>query len=298
MEKHEKDCYIKAGGIAKETQDYARKHLKEGINLFEFAEKAEDYIQKKGGFPAFPINLSQNNVAAHYTPSFESEDLVLEGSVIKVDIGVHVDGFIADSAFTIDFSGKHSKLVEASENALEAAAKMVKEKAVLGEIGEAIEEAIRANGSKSVENLSGHGVMAFDAHTFPTVPNVANNDPKELEDGMAIAIEPFSTNGEGFVRDGNQAEIFELNEKKPIRGLEARKLLEFIDENYKGLPFAERWVQRDLKMSNFARKVGMRELLAKKCIGAHPLLKEEEGAIVAQTETTFLLNEGKVIRLL
>src|SRR3989344_3749227 len=278
MDKEKIANYKKAGEITAEVQELAAKKLKVGANLFEFAEEIEGAIKKKGGFPAFPINLSRNHVAAHYTPAFESKDEVAQEDVIKVDIGVHVEGFIADSARTIDFSGKHTKMVKAAQAALEKAVSLVKEGLVIGEMG--------------------HGVEEYDAHTAPTIPNVGSKDSRELENDMAFAIEPFATDGKGFVREGTQAEIFQLLDKKPVRSADARKILDFVDENYDKLPFAERWLQRELKLSEFGRKVAMRELMQKKCIMAFPLLKEEEGKTVTQAETTLLLNEGKVIRLL
>ncbi|MEK6957636.1 MAG: type II methionyl aminopeptidase [archaeon] len=298
MDKKTVENYRKAGEITKEMQEFSAKKLKEGANLYEFAEHIESEIRKKGGAPAFPINLSMNNVAAHYTPSFESADVLLEGAVIKVDIGVHVNGFIADSAFTIDFSGKHKEMVETTEQALEEAVKMFKEGVSVGALGKKIESTLRAKGFRPIQNLSGHGVSEYDAHVGPSIPNIANNDSREIEEGMAIAIEPFATDGEGFVREGSQAEIFQVAEKVPVRGMEARKILAFVEDNYSKLPFAERWLQRNLKMSDFARKIGMRELMQKKCIMAFPLLKEEEGKTVCQAETTLLAHEGKVIRLL
>lgn len=298
MEKEELKAYIKAGEITKEAQELSLKTLKIGDNLFEFAEKIEKAIIKKGGFPAFPINLSVNEVAAHYTPAFESDDELGENDVMKVDIGVHVDGYICDSAQTIDYGNNYSEMVNASDQALEEAVKMVEKNAVIGEIGAKIEETIKGKGFKPIQNLSGHGVQQYDAHTYPTIPNINNNDKKELEDDTVIAIEPFATNGQGFVKEGAQAEIFQLEEKKGVRSREARKLLDFIDEEYSALPFAERWLQRDLKMSEFGRKVGLRELMQKKCIIAFPLLKEKEGSIVTQKETTLVLENGKTRRLL
>lgn len=298
MEKKELKAYLKAGEITKEMQEYSLKTLKVGDNLFEFAEKVEEKIIKKGGFPAFPINLSVNEVAAHYTPAFDSKDVLGENDVMKVDIGIHVDGYICDSAQTIDFGNNYSEMVEASNLALEEAVKLVENNSPIGEIGAKIEETIKGKGFKPIQNLSGHGVQQYDAHTYPTIPNINNNDTKELEDDMVIAIEPFATNGDGFVREGAQAEIFQLEEKKGVRGREARKLLDFIDESFGTLPFAERWIQRDLKISEFGRKVGLRELMQKKCITAFPLLKEKEGSIVTQKETTLVLENNKIHRLL
>lgn len=289
--------YKKAGEITAEVQELAGKKLKVGTSLFEFAEEIEKAINKKGGKPAFPINLSSNHVAAHYTPAFESKDAVEEGAVVKVDIGVHVDGFIADSARTMDFSGKHTAMVKAAEDALEAAVKTAKQDAKLGDIGACVQELLRKRGFNPIQNLSGHGVGEGDAHTEPTIPNIQNHDSNTLKDGMAVAIEPFATDGTGFVREGTQAEIFQVKEKRPVRGMEARKILAFVEEEYSSLPFAERWIQRELKMGDFARRVGMRELMQKGCITAFPLLKEEEGKTVTQAETTLVLHDGKVTRL-
>lgn len=296
MEKEIVSKYKKAGEIVKECQELAQKKLKEGVNLFSYAEEIEAAIIKKGGFPAFPINLSSNNVAAHYTPAFESDEEV-GADVVKVDIGVHVDGYICDTAVTVDLSGNYKEMVEASKEALEKAVAEAKEGAEAGNIGKVIQESVKKSGFNPVQNLSGHGVEKFNAHTNPSIPNIANRDTNEIEEGMAVAIEPFVTDGSGFVREGNQAEIFQLEEKKPVRSSEARKIIEFIDTEYNGLPFAERWVQRELKMSDFARKIGFRELMLKKCITAFPLLKEDEGKIVTQAETTLLFDSGKVIRL-
>lgn len=298
MEKQTLANYRKAGEITAEVQALARQKLKVGTNLFEFAEEIEQAIHKKGGTPAFPINLSANNVAAHYTPAFESLDAAAENDVIKVDIGVHVKGFIADSAVTIDFSEKHTAMVKAAQLALENAVKKVKVGCLTGEIGKEVEATLKAAGFTPIENLSGHGVGEYDAHTEPSVPNIDNKAAAEIEEGMAFAIEPFATDGKGHVREGAQAEIFQIKEKRPVRGAEARKILEFVDENYSTLPFAERWIQREMKLPDFARKVGMRELMQKGCIMAFPLLKEEEGKIVTQAETTLVVDGNKVIRLL
>jgi methionyl aminopeptidase len=297
MDKEILQKYKKAGEIAKEMQDIAKQKLKIGSNLFEFAELIESEIEKKGGKPAFPINLSKNNIAAHYTPSFESKDKVEENDVIKVDIGVHVDGFIADSAMTIDFSGKYEKMVMASKEALEEAVKIAKHGIIVGKIGEKIQTTIREKGFNPIQNLSGHGVAEYDAHTGPSIPNIQTKDSNTLKNDMAVAIEPFATDGTGYVIEGNQAEIFQLNEKKPIRNIDARKIVNYVQENYKTLPFAERWLQRDLNIPDFSRKIAIRELLKSKTIMAFPLLKEQEGKIVTQAETTLVFFEDKVIRL-
>ncbi|MBU1939837.1 MAG: type II methionyl aminopeptidase [Candidatus Diapherotrites archaeon] len=302
MDKKEAEKYIKAGKILAQVQKKARKSIKIGGKLLDIAEMLESEITSldKSAKPAFPVNLSKNNYAAHYTPSFDDETTADKGDVIKVDIGVHIDGYIADSAFTIDLSGEHGKMVEAAEQALENAVSLVKEDVELRKIGAEIERTIKSYGFKPVHNLSGHGLMPYITHAQPSIPNIDNNDDRVLEDGMCIAIEPFATDGKGSIREGVQAEIFQLEDPAPVRSMHARKILEFIDSEYETLPFAERWLIKGMKPSlpEFSRKAGLRELMQKRCIRAFPILHEEAGAIVTQAETSVLLHDGKVIRLL
>ncbi len=295
--------HVKAGKILKEVQKNARKSIKTGHKLLEIAERIEQDIANIGAEEAgkgektgaaFPVNLSINHNAAHYTPSFGDETVLGEKDVLKVDIGVHVDGYIADAAFTLDFSGGHGKMVEAAENALEAALAIAKQGAKLGKIGGAIQREIAKAGFRPIQNLSGHGLGRWRAHAQPTVPNIANRDERTLDDGMVIAIEPFATDGNGLVKEAPQSEIFQLDEPKPVRGIEARRIMEFVKENFETLPFAERWIISSLKMGEFARRAAMRELLLRKCIKAFPILHEQPGKFVAQAETSIALQGGKV----
>lgn len=290
--------YIKAGKILKEVREKAKKSIKVGEKLIDIAERVENEIVSLGGKPAFPANLSINNNAAHYSPSIDDETTVGERDVLKVDIGAHIDGYIADCAFTVDFSGENGKMIEAAEKALGNALAIVKEGVMLQDIGEEIEKTIKGYGFNPIQNLSGHALERWITHGSPSIPNIAKRDERQLEEGMCFAIEPFVTDGRGFVKEGGKAEIFQIDEPKPVRNIEARKIMEFVLECYKTLPFAERWLIKELKMSEFARKVALRELLQKKCIKAFPILHEEKGRIITQAETSILLNEGKAIRLL
>ncbi len=289
--------YLRAGKILQDAQKKARKQLKVGEKMLTLAENVEKEIASLGGAAAFPINLSVNEEAAHYTPSANDEKVFEEKDVVKVDIGVHVDGYIADAAFTVDLSGEFGKMVKASEDALEAAVKVVKEDAEIGEIGKVIHNLVAKNGFRPVQNLSGHGLERWDAHAAPTIPNIDKLDDRVLEEGMVIAVEPFVTDGEGYVKESSQSEIFQLQEARPVRSREARQILELVQEKYKTLPFAERWVDRELGLSDFRRKLAMRELMQKGCLHAFPVLKEAEGKTVTQSETSIMLHKGKAVRL-
>ncbi len=291
--------YILAGKILRELHKKARKMVKPGVKLLDIADSLEKEITDidKSAGPAFPANLSANDEAAHYTPAVNDARVVGEKDVLKVDLGVQVDGYIADAAFTVDLSGEWGKLVEASEKALQNAVSTVKVGMEVGKVGQVIEDTITSYGFKPVQNLCGHGLDQWTPHSNPSMPNVGLKNSRKLEEGMAIAIEPFATNGRGLIHEGGVTEIYGLVEGRAVRNLEARKIMEFIWENYKTLPWSERYVHNSLKFPDFKRKVAMRDLMVKGCIRPYPVLLEQKGAFVAQTETCMLLKDDDVIVL-
>jgi methionyl aminopeptidase len=290
---------------AAKVHELCRKHAYEfiqpGVKLLDIAEEIESLTQKHGCGIAFPLNLSLNDVAAHYTPSENDDTIVERGDVLKVDIGVHKNGYLVDAAITLDFAQTHEtkNLIAATQAALEAGFNVVKEGVEVREIGKAIAHTLHGFNVKPIANLSGHGIDAYTAHCSPSLPNVDTGETDTLNEGYAYAMEPFaSIHGNGRISDAGVVEIFEVNGNVPnVRNPNARKLLDFCAETYEGLPFAERWVARDLNMSAFARKTALRELVKFGAVEAHGVLKEKKGAIVAQFETTMLINKGKVIRL-
>ncbi len=297
MESEEVKKYLKAGSILGKLQKKARKEAVPGKKLLDIALKVEKAVKDlssegKAGL-AFPTNLSLNENAAHYAPGKGDETVFEEKDVLKIDMGVHVDGYIADASFTINPSNEWAKLIEASELALENALSIAKPGAEIGKIGAEIEKAIKSKGFNPIQNLTGHGLQRYITHAAPSIPNIENNDDRVLEDG-AYAIEPFATNGEGFVKQTQQSEIFEIDEPKQVRNSHARKVLEYVLENFQTLPFAERWIDDGLKLNDFQRKIAMRELMKAKCIKAHPILKEEDGKIVTQSENSIIIHDGKV----
>src|SRR3990167_4837634 len=100
ISKQDKEKILKAGKIASQIREKIKTNIKKGTLLLEIAERIESEIEKLGGKPAFPVNLSMNEIAAHSTPSHE--DKTLAHGLLKVDFGVHIDGLTADNAFSID----------------------------------------------------------------------------------------------------------------------------------------------------------------------------------------------------
>lgn len=285
--------YEKAGKIVFEAAQEARKIAKPGAKLLDVAERVEAFIFEKGAKPAFPVNISINEEAAHRTPDFDEASAFGERDVVKIDIGAHVDGFIGDVAFTLDFSGENGKLVEASEKGLEAALACIKAGVALGKIGEEVEKAITSFGFKPIENLTGHSLGEYDLHFGLNVPNVRVNDARVLKEGDVVAIEPFATNGIGRVGEGAKVGIFSLIEKKQMRQKEARELVAFADENYRGLPFAERWLAKKIT-SKLALTTALRTCVLAEALKQYPILREAGKGLVSQAEVTVVVEKDSV----
>ena len=283
MEPNVLENYRKAGRILAKVCQEARSKVDVGVPLIEVAEFVEGSIRKEGAEPAFPCNISRNRMAAHYTPGPEDESTFGE-SMTKLDIGVHVDGYIADAAITVDLSG-HPELVEASQAALDAAIELVTPGANTADIGAAIERAITGYGFKPVANLTGHGLERYSAHAGPIIPNKVLDKGVTLKEGDVIAIEPFATNGSGRISEASQTEIFGFSGHRPIRSPQARELSKVI-QKYKTLPFARRW------LSGERIDYALTQLLRAGIIHSYPVLWEVEGALVSQAEHTVIVQEN------
>jgi len=291
MDKSVFEKYIRAGEIAATVREESKKMVKVGAKILDIAEKIESMIREMGGRPAFPVNISINEIAAHYTPTKNDETKIKKGDVIKIDIGVHIDGYIGDTAYTISLNKKYEKLVEASKKALEEAVKLCKPNALLSDVCKKIEETIRSFGFNPISNLTGHGLEQYDLHAEPQIPNVKINSAYKLKENQVIAIEPFATNGSGYVKDSDTVLIFGLARVGPTRNLDARKILSFAKE-LNGLPFAERWLPID---SVIKTKLALRDLRMRNLIYDYPVLKEIGNGIVSQAEHTVIVKDEPII---
>ncbi len=287
----EEEKIIQAGKIAKEIKLWIKPQIKKGDKLINIANKIEEKIIEMGAFPAFPVNLSINEYAAHYTP--KTNDPTLASGLLKVDFGVHIDGWTADTAFTIDLeqSPTNQELIKASKKALENVEKIISENTTLGEIGQTIQDTITSFNFRPIANLSGHSMDQYNLHSGATIPNISNNSDYIFGQGL-FAIEPFATNGNGSVHDGPKGNIYSLQSDKIPRSPIARKILEHIKENFQTLPFAERWITK--KFKNQA-KIGLFQLEREGILHHYPILTEKKGALVSQAENTFLIKSNEVI---
>ncbi|MFH1607787.1 MAG: type II methionyl aminopeptidase [archaeon] len=281
---------IQAGKIASQVRDFIRPQIKPGIPLLEIAEKIENKIIELGGKPAFPTNLSINNIAAHYTPTHNDETKA--HGLLKIDLGVHINGWIADTAFSIDLenSDENKKLILASEKALENVIKISKENVSTNEIGQTVHDTIESLGFSSVMNLGGHGLDKYDFHSEPFIPNIDNKRGTPLKKGL-YAIEPFATTGTGKVHDGKPSGIYQLIDNKNTRSPLARKVLQYIIDEYKTLPFCSRWI---VKKFSPTALFALRQLEQNGNLHQFPQLIESQNAIVSQAEHTILIDSDGV----
>ncbi len=272
--------WIEAGKIAKKAKEIAKKEVKVGALYLDVAEAIEEFIKENADL-AFPVNISVNEVAAHDTPKIRDGRSFKEGDLVKVDIGVLLDGAIADTAVTIDL-GNHDELVKAAEEALEAAIKVIRPGITLGEIGKAIEDAIRKRGYKPIANLTGHSIEEYKLHAGLSIPNVNNGSSTVIEEGTVVAIEPFATDGLGYVVESKESQIYSLENEMPVRLPAEKKIVEFAKKR-KGLPFCKRW----LKMPDFY----FANLVRKGILHNYPILVEKGRGLVSQFEHTVIVEE-------
>ena len=272
-----------AGEILAQVREEAAERVEVGASHLEVAEWAEERTRELGGEPAFPVNISIDEEAAHATPSIDDESTFGE-EMVNLDIGVHVDGWLADTAVTVDLSG-NPDLAEAPEAALEAALELVEDGVSTGDIGARIEEVIDDYGYNPVVNLTGHGLARWEQHTPPNIPNRAVSQSVELEAGDVVAIEPFATDGSGKVGEGNETEIFALEHERSVRNRDAREALDQITEQFRTLPFATRWLDVDRP------EMALRRLERQNVVHSYPVLKEDAGNLVSQKEHTVIVTE-------
>lgn len=286
--------YKKAGEIAKKVKEKGYELVKEGSSFLAIGDELEKLIYDLGAKPGFPVHLSINENAAHDIPRIKDPRIFQKGDLVKIDIGVHVGGYLADTAITKEVgTDKFKDLINASNDAVKAGVDSVKIGVKVTEIGKAIQEAIKKYDLVPITNLGGHLLEKYIIHGGCTIPNFNSGSDRVLEKGMAIAIEPFATNGIGRVIEGRASETFSLEEPKPVRSPFARRILEHIETRFLTLPFAKRWLLK--KFNHLIIESGMHELTRLDILHNYPILKEESNGMVSQAEHTVLVLDSPIV---
>jgi methionyl aminopeptidase len=293
-EKERIDAYKKAGDISKKVKEFIRPKIKPGVKLIELVDLAEKKIVELGGKPGFPVNISINNIAAHYTPPPGDTSEIQEGDIVKFDHGVHIDGYCVDTAFTVSLNNEPSlkNLVKASEEAVNNAIKKIKHGVTTNVLGETIEQTVRNYGYKPIIDLHGHKIERWDVHGGKSIPSIAQPKGDVMEDGEIYAVEVFVSNGEGTIhaRQSNE-QIFQINptvRKIPLRTKSAKKILGYVLHEFQTLPFSRYQVFQEFPQGTF----GLYELIKTNKLEKHQILAEKKGFFIAQTEHTVLVTKS------
>lgn len=301
MSIEELDKWLAAGEAVRKALAKALDVVKEGASLLKIAEELESEIRRGGAQPAFPANISINEIAAHYSPKVNDPLVIPEKCVVKVDLGAHVDGCIADAAVTIALDVRHGSLVETAARALRVALATLKPGVKLCTVGQSVELTVKAQGFKPIANLTGHLMQKYTLHAGKHVPNISSENCDKAVAGEVYAVEPFVTDGAGYVIERSEGAIYKVVSVRNTKTENLDRLLKYLWNKYRGLPFSERWIHAELgkgSLEDLARLVQLRRVYR------YPILIEAKGGFVAQFEDTVILmrertlNTTKVLELM
>jgi len=281
MNQEVKEEYVRAGRVVQKARKKARDVAEPGTNLKVIADEIESLIREEGLEPAFPVNLSINDEAAHYSPGPDEDRELQPSDVMKIDIGAQSNGYIADTALTVNPSSEEQEMIEAVEQVLEQALEFIEPGITVGELGTFIQNQVPEE-YNVVRNLTGHYLGHYEQHAGVSIPNISTANSYVIEEGDAIAVEPFITDGSGKIKNGKKGNIY-LHKGGKIRGRTERQLLKKI-KNFRGLPFSSRWL--DLGARD---RMALKKLVNADIVKHYPVLKEIEEGTVVQAEHTVLV---------
>ena len=286
-EKREK--HLLAGKTAVSILKKLNEECVVGAKLLDLTLMADKMIEDAGLLPAFPLNISINEEAAHYTCDLEDRRAFKKGDVVKFDVGVQADGYIADTAFTKDLSKKNSDLVKATEEATQAVIDVIRPGTNTQQLGALIEDIIRGYDLNPVRDLAGHSIERYSLHAGKSVPMVGGRKGEIVVEGDAFAVETFASTGPGESRpDYNRIPIYRvLPIKRPIRSKAGKAVKKIGLKIFYGLPIAKRWL--DIRLTPSITNFGIRELLKVGVIHEYQVLVDRPGSYVSQKEHTMLI---------
>jgi methionyl aminopeptidase len=291
MDSAARDQLMRAGRVSKEARERAVELVREGVLLLDVAEEVEDLMRKRGLRPAFPTCISLDDVAAHYSPTHDDSTRFRKGNVVKLDLGAHLDGWVADTAVTVEVGTRNwTELIRASELALQTAIEAVRPEVPTRQLGAGIQRAIEAHGYRPVRNLTGHTIERYVLHAGKSVPNVAHGHDALLADEV-VAIEPFASSGAGAVDGKRTGNIYRVLRTKTLAHPASNEFLQRLAAEFRSLPFAERWAHR----LDANAPALLNRLVRSGAVMTYPALLDVEAGIVAQSEHTMIVTPGGAV---
>ena len=289
--------YRTSGNIVKEVRPVVESAVRPGARFLEVCDLVREEVEGRGGRLAFPTGIGVNEVTAHYAPQEGDESVFGEEDLVKVDFGVHVDGYVTDTSVTVTLNPEFNLLLEATQRALDAAIATARKESRTGEIGRVIHGEATRFGFRTIQNLTGHTLDRYTVHAGKSIPNIYMPHMQDLKKGDVFAIEPFLTlgNAAGYVVDAPSQTIFSIVVRKKTGDSKLDAFAESVWAERKTLPFTPRWYVGEFGKENVAEMV--RKLVSKRVLRAYPTLVEASGSPVAQFEHTMALDEGGLVVL-
>ena len=285
---------VEAGKIAARVLKEVSTMVEPKARIIKICATAEKKIREYGGVPAFPCNVSINHIAAHSTSPRGDKSEIPDFGLVKIDLGVHVDGYIADTALTADIDGTLEGFIAATDDALTEAISTIHAGVSLGEVGATIERVIKEYDLRPVSNLTGHNLKRYQLHAGKQVPNTKTRGTPIVEVGEYYAIEPFATSGIGSVVDSDYVFIFaNTGIDQPLEGT-TEKLRKYLRNTYGPFPFASRWIGTSADDIDIISE--LKQLIREKAIRGYPIQLEKKARPVSQAEhTIFISEEGPLV---
>ena len=288
--------FMKAGKVAGKVLSFIEGEVKHGVKVLKICRLAEEKIMEFGASGiAFPCNVSTNNEAAHYTSPHGDTKVFPNKGLVKIDIGAHVNGYISDTAITVDLDGSYERFIAAAKDALEAAIETVRPDVRLGEVGKSIESTIKKQGLKPIHQLSGHQLKPWNLHAGKNVPNVGMKISSTMNLGETYAIEPFATDGNGTIKSGQYFHTCSRRVKTKRKiDRDSLRVRNAARQMFKTLPWAGRWLHG--KITGVDVEVALKTLQRAGVIHGYPVLYEGKDGMVSQFEhSVFVGPEGAIV---
>jgi methionyl aminopeptidase len=299
--------YRKAAEVHRQVRHYAQTIAKPGVSMTRLAEEIDDSVRALVGHQgletgdalkaglAFPTGLCLNNIGAHWTPNAGAKEVFLQhDDVLKIDFGVHVNGRIVDSAFTVAANPIYDNLLASVKAATNTGLKEAGIDARIDHISKMIQEVMESyeveiKGKtipvKAVRNITGHNILRYHIHGDKQVPFVKTKTTQRMEEGDIFAIETFGSTGKAYLHDDVGVYGYGRSEHVSASGLHqasAKSLLKTIDENFGTLVFARRQLERLPGVEKY--HLGMRTLVNSGLVQAYAPLVDVPGSFIAQFE--------------
>jgi len=290
--------YRASGRIVREVKPIVQSAVRPGVSYLDVCDIVRKEVESRGGRLAFPTGIGVNDVTAHYAPQEGDESVFGESDLVKVDFGVHVEGYVTDTSVSVTLNPDFNLLLEATQRALDVAIATARREPRTGEIGREIHREAARFGFKTIENLTGHTVDRYTVHAGKSIPNLYMPGTQPLKSGDVFAIEPFLTlsSAAGYVVDTPSQTIFSMVARKKTGVLELDAFAARVWEERKTLPFTPRWYSAEFGKSRVQGIVS--RLVAKRILRGYPTLVEASGSPVAQFEHTMSLDEGGLLVVL